>query len=88
MEGNLHLLANPNCLLKKQKKSNHTNDLYIVLQKIYPNYNLHQLNDEVKSNVLIKFDIILKEIVIQDISNKLVQQIFTDVIKEFDNSKY
>tara|TARA_B100001094_G_C17580724_1_gene507269 strand:- start:235 stop:495 length:261 start_codon:yes stop_codon:yes gene_type:complete len=82
---NLYLLANPNFLLKKQKKSNHISNLFIILTKIFPNYNLNNLNDNDKELLLFKFENICKDFFIDKISSKLIDNLIYDIYQGFDN---
>lgn len=82
---NLYLLANPNFLLKKHKKSNHISNLFIILTKIFPNYNLNNLNDNEKELLLFKFENICKDLFIDKISSNLINNIIHDIYQEFDN---
>ena len=41
-----HLLANPNNLQKNKNKNNYENDLFIILKKLFPNYNVKTDNEK------------------------------------------
>ena len=85
MNENLYLLANPNFLLKKQKKSNHISNLFINLTKIFPNYNINNLNDNEKELLLFKFENICNEFFIDKISSNIINKVINDIYQEFDN---
>ena len=82
---NLYLLANPSLLLKKQKKSNNISNLFIILTKIFPNYNINNLNDNDKELLLFKFEKICYDFLIDKISLNLIDNIINDIYQEFDN---
>lgn len=82
---NLYLLANPNLLLKKQKKSNHISNFFIILTKIFPNYNLNNLNDNEKELLLFKFENICNDFFINKLSSNLINNIINDIYKEYDD---
>ena len=82
---NLYLLANPYLLVKKQKKSNNISNFFINLSKIYPNYNLNDLNENEKKILLFKFENICKNFFIDKLSSRLINNIINDIYKEFDD---
>ena len=77
-----HLLANPNNLQKNKNKYNYENDLFILLKKLFPNYNVKTDNE--KLIVLQKIENILYNIQLDSITNNLINNIFNDLYKEFD----
>ena len=78
-----HLLANPNNLQKNKNKYNYENDLFIILKKLFPNYNVKTDNE--KLIVLQKIEKILYNIQLDSITNNLINNVFHDIYQEFDN---
>ena len=79
-----YLLANPNYLQKNKNKNNYENDLFDILKKLFPKYQIKTKYE--KSSVLQKIESLLYNIQIESISNNLINNVFQDLYEEFDHT--
>ena len=79
-----YLLANPNYLQKNKNKNNYENDLFDILKKLFPKYQIKTKYE--KLSVLQKIESLLYNIQIESISNNLIDNVFQDLYEEFDHT--
>ena len=74
----VHLLANPHHLKKPEIKTDiYEKELFIILNKLYPHYKV-----KFDTTILEKIECICKEYYIDNIVEKIVNTIITDIINE------